>query len=184
MATPRPHPYAVVNSRPAHTGASAALVSEMIHFLGTDTVCPDKLARYQAACLKADPERANALFTSAKTLANEAFGSIRVGMTYVRAIEQAHPGRDPVTGMPLSKFEEVRVQVGKAFARLPARRRRELLRLVTEHEAAWTSCYTGRRVYRMDCEKKRDEGHSVAYWIFKLALIASRALTAEQTGKM
>lgn len=176
----RAHPYAVPHSRPAHTDAAAHLTVELLHFLHTDAdprrQCREMMTAYQTACLKDDAERANLLYVSAKQLATAVFGSVQDGIEYMRSIELAHPGRDPVTAMPLSQFEQLQSKVQSKMQTMPPERKRQLVKLAETHASAWDECYTGRRLYRMQCEAERDKGHAVAYWIFKMAIVICTVL--------
>ena len=191
---PRVGPYANVGSRGAHTDAAADLVQRLFHFIDPSAVqsqaCRESMRAYQNACRKDDPGEANEMFQTAKLVLKLLFGSVHNGIDTVRKIEVAltptsAPSRDDIVrrrphdsigAVPLSQLDSFRATVQERLDALAPESRQELNNRVNEFHARWTDCYNGRRVYRVQCEKKRDKGHDVAYQIFKLAVAVSRVV--------
>ena len=168
----------VPNSRPVFSDFKVKLASELISFLdvkntSTSETCKKYMTQYQTACHKYDPEIANEIYTAAKEVVNVFFSNVNLGKDTVRKIEQENATSNVMNPLPLRYFEQIKAYILDILNVRNIDDQMRILRLCLTHHATWKSCYEGRKMYRMTCEKKRDEGHNMAYWIFKLASLIS-----------
>lgn len=171
---------AVPNSRPVDTGSKTNLIQRLLKFIeepeiyNNNTDCKVYMKFYQKECgkEKESDEKKTLLFESAKWMTQTFFGNLKKGRKFVRGIELNHPTTEVVNPTSLQHFEKVVHSIVSKMQTLSEDTRKKVFLVIDEKLKEWAKCYKGRRMYRMVCERKRDEKHNAAYWFFKLAYLA------------
>lgn len=174
--TPRKKfPSSVPNSRPVKTDPKFVVSALLEHYSNPEKECQFVFKTYQKLCSNKQGKKAKTeVFEAAKKIASMVFKTVDKGKRKIEELQRESPTSDVLTSVSLLSMPQTTEYVlGLLKQRISNETFQVLEALAEKHSFSIVNCYHGRREYRLKCESKRDKGHDIAYWIFKLAFIAS-----------
>lgn len=141
-------------------------------------MCHKYMQDYQKECGGTEEEKRK-LFLAAKKLILFFYPSVEDAIRSIETAQEETPlgPRGERNSLSLNDFEGLVLPIQRSLAGMERKRRGQVVRQVKKNEEAWFSCWYGRLVYRVSCEAcGQDEGHVAAYYIFKAAVLISKAV--------
>lgn len=137
--------------------------------------CRAYLRAYQDACKP--KTRGQEIYKAAKKIVEMFFGNAELARTFITNAQNELPPKSGIHSLPLNSLETVTVHLKNKYDGMQSRDRQKALELAKKYYDDWNSCWYGRMVYRLSCEKcAQDEGHVIAYYIFKAATLVGKII--------